>query len=88
MSKPETVEQQWNDYSSRIFRGLSISEVQRNETKQAFYAGAYSILMTLRDVLGDDAISEDAGVQILENYKQELEKFHTSNLNRRTGFAN
>lgn len=88
MSKPETIRHQWTDYSTRIWRGMNhISEAQRNETKQAFYAGAYSLLMAIAG-LGEDDVSEDAGAAVLEAYKQELEAFHISNINRRTGRDN
>lgn len=80
----QTVKQQWAEYSTAIWRGMGrISNEQVNETRQAFYAGAYSMLMAVQRI-GNDDVSESDGVNRLEEYKIELESFHRETIQNHT----
>jgi hypothetical protein len=70
--KIKTVATMWAEYSSKAYPS-SISDMQREETKQAFYAGMFSLLGYM---LGDIAeMSDDRGVVELESLNQEVRKY-------------
>jgi hypothetical protein len=51
------------------------SPIQIEECRRAFYAGSYFMLTNLREGIGDDAVSEEDGVQHLERLQAECETF-------------
>ena len=51
------------------------SELQIEECRRAFYAGAYFLLMSLAVGIGDDSTSEEDGIVELEKLKAECEAF-------------
>jgi hypothetical protein len=63
----------WQDYAEKILPAHA-PRVQGQETRRAFYAGAFELLSRLAE-LGDDSIPEDAGVEVLEATKREIEAF-------------
>lgn len=63
----------WNDYAEKILP-KDAPQVQRQETRRAFYAGAWELLSRYVD-LGEPEISEDEGVEVLEATKREIEAF-------------
>ena len=71
MTKP--IAQQWNQFErSSIPRAAPA--IQRREMRRAFYAGVAAQLHLLEG-LGEDEVSEDAGVAALEAMKQEVLDF-------------
>lgn len=62
----------------KTYREMAVSPTagptQVHETKKAFYAGAAVCLMVLQRI-GDDDISEDLGVAIIERLHQESRAF-------------
>lgn len=71
--KGRLVRDGWQDYAEKILPD-GASAVQRQETRRAFYAGAWELLWRLAE-LGDDSVSEDAGAEVLEATKREIEAF-------------
>lgn len=63
----------WQDYAEKILP-KNAPPVQRQETRRAFYAGAWYLLCQHAD-LGEPDISEDEGVEVLEATKREIETF-------------
>lgn len=49
--------------------------VQRQEMRRAFYAGAWAMLCAFREI-GEDSVSEDEGVAVMERLKTEVETFY------------
>lgn len=72
-----SIEEEWKEYTAKIFSGMKVSQVQYEETKKAFFAGAFIMLNQLQTI-GTDKISEDEGVVHLENLKREIEHFFRS----------
>lgn len=75
----------WEEYAAAVLPA-DCSEAQRTETRRAFYAGCYSMPMGFSQI-GDAAnafdrvgipadATEDAGAQVLEDLKQEIEEFY------------
>jgi hypothetical protein len=63
----------WFSYAERVLPSDAPS-VQKQETRRAFYAGAaHALDVMLR--LGEDDVSEDAGVEVLEALRQECRRF-------------
>lgn len=63
----------WQDYAEKNLPAEA-HRVQVQETRRAFYAGAMELLSRLAE-LGDDSIPEDAGVEVLEATRREIEAF-------------
>lgn len=68
-----TVRAGWQSYAEQILPA-DAPDVQRIETKRAFYAGAVHI-MSINWGIGDDSVTEVAGVATLEAISQELLEF-------------
>jgi hypothetical protein len=66
----------WYAYAERILP-KNAPAVQRQETRRAFYAGAWELLSRLAE-LGEPEIPEDAGVEVLEATRREIEAFFKS----------
>lgn len=63
----------WDTYMARVTpRGAP--QVQIQETRRAFFAGA-AWMMGLLDAIATDAVSEDGGVEILERLHEELRAY-------------
>lgn len=64
----------WESYQRRVMP-LDASPSQIKETRRAIYAGV-QIMMAIMHGLGDDAISGDEGVAIMESVADELRTFN------------
>lgn len=71
--KGRLVRDGWQTYAEKILPANAPS-VQKQETRRAFYAGAWELLMCMQH-LGEPDVSEDAGVEVLEATKREIETF-------------
>jgi hypothetical protein len=60
------------------------SETQITETQQAFYSGAYAVLMDVLHRLGDDDVSEVEGVAALEQLRAECENYIRTTIAEKT----
>ena len=74
MSKLKSIAEQWQSYYDAMLKPLNASKVQVNETRQAFYAGAWAMFVGA-EAIGDEDISEAQGVKYLEDCKRECESF-------------
>ena len=68
-----TIAAEWERYAASVLPA-SAPEIQRIECRRAFYAGAMSTLAIVEG-LGEDHVSEDAGIAILNGLKDESERF-------------
>lgn len=71
----ETVKQLWDGYAAKILAPMNVSETQYMETRRAFYAGSFCMLMACQR-LGEASISEDAGVDYLQARHDEIIHFY------------
>jgi hypothetical protein len=71
MSK--SFEKSWVDYETRVVHP-GAGEIQRKETRQAFYAGAMALLTILFDLDGEEASYKefDSVVQELKGFADEV----------------
>jgi len=71
MTQPRTAEQLW-----RWFQRASIPStapaMQHQEMKKAFYAGMAALLAEMENF--DESMTDEAGADVLESWKQELIK--------------
>lgn len=74
--KGRLVRDGWQTYAERVLP-TGADAVQRQETRRAFYAGAWEILMRMAD-LGEPDISEEQGVAVLEATKREIQTYVAS----------
>ena len=68
-----TVQEQWEIFSKQVVP-KDAPAIQVTEMRRSFYAGAESMLR-IQWAIGDSAISEDAGVAILEGVHDECRRF-------------
>lgn len=66
-----TIHDEWEKFCKEVIP-KEASKVQYYEMKRSFYAGAYALLGIMWHV-GDK--SEEAGIQILEGIRQEIEDY-------------
>jgi hypothetical protein len=74
MMKLKSIEEEWNDFTSKVFDGTQ-SEIQVVEMKRAFFAGATALMCNVIDIGEDDSMSEEDSVKYLESVNNELGKF-------------
>ncbi len=68
-----TIQEQWALFSTLVIPA-NAPAIQKQQMKLAFYAGVESTLR-IQFNIGDKAISEDAGVAILEGIHDECRRF-------------
>lgn len=74
MSKStSTIREAWLSYMDEIVPKDAPS-TQLQESKRAFVAGAFHVLNVLT-AIGDDSVTEDEGVTVIEQLHQECETF-------------
>jgi hypothetical protein len=69
-----TLAELFETYRKRVLPATA-PEVQIVECRRAFYAAAHSMLLLLLHTIGDEHVSEDEGVAVLEGLKAECEAF-------------
>lgn len=72
-TKKKRIESLWNDFSRKVIPPTA-PPIQRKEMRRAFYAGVWGLLQEMKQ-LGDDDVSEDAGVEALEAIEAECKEF-------------
>jgi hypothetical protein len=70
----ETVAEAFEGYRRTVIPA-GASAVQIDETRAAFFAGAYFLLMSVSNTIGDPDVDEERGVAILEALRRECETF-------------
>jgi hypothetical protein len=74
MPKRQLMSEQWNEFARKALPA-GVSEIQRIETKRAFYAGAHSILFRVLRSFAPETEPTAADLQVMEDVYQELEDF-------------
>ena len=79
----KTIEEEWQGFSSMIFAKMKEPPcaVQIEETKRAFFAGAWMILCAVKRI-GEPDISEEDGFNYLESVHREGEQFYRDLIKR------
>lgn len=75
-----TIQSNWEEY--KVLIPKDAPKVQFNETERAFYAGAFSILHIMINGLNAN-VSEDAGVKVIDNLRQECLDFFKLQLGKK-----
>lgn len=71
----KTMAQCWREYQSKVLDPVKAGEMQRKETKIAFYMGAMSLLdMVMSNLTPGDEPTEDDMI-LMNGIKAELEQF-------------
>ena len=75
--KRKTIEEEWQGFSGMIFAKMKPppGPVQIEETKRAFFAGAWAILTAMKAV-GEPDVSESDGINYLDDLQHEGERFY------------
>lgn len=74
MDYRETCAQQWESYVKGVMP-KDAPEVQRTETRRAFYAGLFSMMNAMKRI-GEPDIPEEAGVEWLDDLDREIMLFY------------
>lgn len=78
-NNPETVQSKWDSFSEVMFKGLDVSDVQRDEMKKAFFAGSASMLGIVLGT-GDPDISDEQRFAQFYALEEELSQFMKNEL--------
>lgn len=70
----KTLEQEWLDFSAKIFRRVNPSPTQFREMKRAFFAGCLVMLIAM-ERMGEPDISEDDGIRFITGRRLEADAF-------------
>ena len=76
----KTIEQRWESFEKNVINP-NAPEIQRVEMRNAFYAGAESMLQGVM-VASEASVSDEEGVDILESYHQQMRDFAQELRNR------
>lgn len=68
-----TIQEQWESFRKAVIPPTA-GPVQVQEMRRAFYAGAEA-MWRINMAIGEDSVSEDGGVAILEGVNQEIRQF-------------
>jgi hypothetical protein len=68
------IDEHWKVFAEAIFAGKPVARVQHDEMRKAFFAGATAMLRMMQAV-GDDSVSEEQGVMVLDAVEQECVEF-------------
>jgi len=68
------IDEHWKIFAKAIFAGEPVSRVQYEETRKAFFAGATAMLRMIQ-AIGDDSVSEEDGVMVLDAVEEECVQF-------------
>lgn len=77
----KSISDEWTDFSEIVFRGMSPCQVQRREMKKAFFAGAFVMMETIKEI-GDGHISDQEGIDHLASIEVEILEFMKSMIRR------
>lgn len=77
MAKLKTIEEEWQGFSRMIFSKMKEppGAVQVEETKRAFFAGAWAMLTAMR-IVGTPEITEEQGMQFFDERQREGAEFY------------
>lgn len=68
----QTIKEQWESYLAILPKNAHPIQVQ--ETRRAFYGGCLA-MQALYNLCSGDDVTEDAGVELLKAFQQELDAF-------------
>jgi hypothetical protein len=68
------VEREWEEYRRHVLPS-NVSTVQLTETRRAFYAGAYLLLSSLTEILGEEQEPTPEDIAKLDAINNELKEF-------------
>lgn len=76
-----SIEHEWNRFASLIYANTNPSLIQQQETKQAFFAGAWALFTALEEI-GEPHISEEQGEEYLTAREAEMIEFKNELMKR------
>jgi len=79
------LDHQWRSFEAEVIP-LAAPEVQREEMRRAFYAGAQGVLNTVNDAFAEGLPAEEVG-KVLPAIGVEIDRFAQTVLARREGKA-
>lgn len=70
----KSIEEEWQFFAAIVFSKHQPSETQRREMRKAFVAGAWSLLIAMREI-GEPHVTEEEGLQYLAAREAECLQF-------------
>lgn len=80
----KSILEQWIEFWNHVMPD-GAPEEQHREMKRAYFAGFYSALCSLRDGVGPENVSPDAGAVMIEKLHLECEAFFRDLIHRGIG---
>ena len=79
----KTIKDEWETFSEVVYGGKNISQIQYDETKRAFYAGAY-VVLTHAIQIGKLNITKRQEMDHFKSLKLELEEYFQDQIRKST----
>lgn len=70
----KSVKEEWNNFQDKVFGNAPVSDLQRQEMQQAFYAG-FSCCLGMNKSIGEPSVSEEYALQHLDACSEEIITF-------------
>jgi hypothetical protein len=70
----KTIEQEWRGFAATVLPNFPPESAQYIEMKKAFFAGAWA-MFAMTEEIGEDRITEEQGLQFLEERRAEILAF-------------
>ncbi len=74
MLSNEPIKSAWQSFAEKTMPQVPVNSPQYRHMKNAFFSGAF-VVITIAEQIGNDEISEDRGVEILESIKQDVDSY-------------
>ena len=68
------MEKEWETFLAMIFKGQNLSEIQIKEMRKSFYAGAFVVICSMKQI--NDTVSEDEAINYFESIYKECLVFY------------
>lgn len=91
-SNLNTIQEEWENFSSHIFKNVNAPDIQKTEMRNAFFAGATTMMWNLQEIGSSDISEEDAakflgerleeGAKYFEKFKLEVQNNNENDAER------
>jgi hypothetical protein len=71
----DLVGQRWRQYSSKILDPIQANQIQRQETRRAFYAGASALMTIILENMSSGDEVQESDLTMMDSLKAELDNF-------------
>jgi len=72
--KRQLVNEEWNEFARRVLPP-DCSSIQKRESRRAFYAGAWAVMIKISESISHESEPTDEDLSLMDDVHAEMEKF-------------